>query len=84
MVDEGKWVMMWNSMSTSTCHATLPSMCRSMSSKLTFQDDVSCHINIHVSCHINSFHIRKERVDGQGSVDFVISFGLARELVNGR
>jgi hypothetical protein len=41
MIDEGKWVMM--------CHA--------MSYNLTSQDDVACHINIHVPCHVSSFHI---------------------------
>jgi hypothetical protein len=48
-------------MSTSTCHATSP--------KLTPQDDVSCHINIHMSCHIMFPHQSKptEVVDGRWS-----------------
>jgi hypothetical protein len=59
MVDEGKRVMM--------CHATLESIFHATSVEFTPQDDVSCHINIHMSCHIRSCHAIPEVVDGQWS-----------------
>jgi hypothetical protein len=55
MVDGGKSMMM----SSSTCHATTP--------KLTPQDGVSFHSNIHVSCHVSSYHVNLEVDNGRCS-----------------
>jgi hypothetical protein len=67
MVDEGKRVMMCHATSTSMCHAMSSSTCHATLSKLTPWDDVSCHISIHVSFHVNICHVSREVVDGRWS-----------------
>jgi hypothetical protein len=51
---------MCHATSTSTCHAMSTSTCYAMSSKLTPQDDMSFHVNVHMSCHISSFHVNQQ------------------------
>jgi hypothetical protein len=53
MIDEGKRVM---------CHATSSSMCHTMSSQMMPHDDVSCHVIVYMSYHVN-----KELVDRRWS-----------------
>jgi hypothetical protein len=57
---------MCHATSSSMCHATSTSMCHATSSKLIPQDDVSCHVNIHIM-HISSFHVNTKVVDGRQS-----------------
>jgi hypothetical protein len=59
MVDGGKRVMMCHATSTPTCHV--------MPTRLKYEDDMSFHIIIHVSCHVDSFHISPEVADGRRS-----------------
>jgi hypothetical protein len=58
---------MCHAISTSMCHSMLASMCHATSTKLTYQDDASCHISIHVSFHNSSCYISPEVVDDRWS-----------------